>query len=274
MPVITIRDADDPRVAPYVSIRERDLTGRGDHFIVEGRVTLSVLVERSRFPVESIFILERRLPALQEVLARLPGKVPVYTADQAVFDAVAGFHVHRGILACARRTQTGDLEQIAARPRLVAGFGLSNHDNVGALMRNAAGLGAGGMILDGESCDPLYRKAIRVSAGTSLWMPWWRGGNGLDLLETLKRAGHTVWALTPDPAAEILWNLPPPDRLTLLVGAEGPGLSRDVIEACQPVRIPMAGGVDSLNVATAAAIALAHVCARDAAGSCGRAETD
>lgn len=259
---IQIEAPADPRVAPYVSIRERDLTGRGDRFIVEGRVTLDVLVARSRFEIESLFILERRLPALAPILARLAPGIPVYTATQEVFDAVAGFHVHRGVLACARRDAGCALSELATAPRLVAGFGLSNHDNVGALMRNAAGLGAGGVVLDGESCDPLYRKAIRVSAGTSLWLPWSRGGPPQELVDGLKAAGHVLWALTPDEAAPPLWQLEPPARLTLVVGAEGPGLPGEIIATCQPVRIPMAGDVDSLNVATAAAIALAHVSGR------------
>ena len=263
---IRIEAPADPRVAPYVSIRERDLTGRGDRFIVEGRVTLDVLVTRSRFPIESLFILERRLTALAPTLAKLAPGVPVYTAGQEVFDAVAGFHVHRGILACARRDEGLSLPEIAGAARLVAGFGLSNHDNVGALMRNAAGLGAGGVVLDAESCDPLYRKAIRVSAGTSLWLPWSRGGAPQELVAGLKAAGHALWALTPDEAAPPLWQLEPPARLTVLVGAEGPGLPREIIASCQPVRIPMAAGVDSLNVATAAAIALAHIAGRDQAG--------
>lgn len=260
---IRISDAGAPCLAPYVSIRERDLTGRGDRFIVEGRVTLGVLIERSRFPIESVFVLERRLPVIASLLETLDPSVPIYVADQDVFDAAAGFHVHRGILACARRGEPLAPEPFLARPRLVAGFGLSNHDNVGALMRNAAGLGASGVLLDAGSCDPLYRKAIRVSAGTSLWLPWHHGGSEQDLLRALEVAGHTLWALTPAPTAPALWDLTPPERLTLLVGAEGPGLAQNVIAACQPVRIPMAADVDSLNVATAAAIALSYVAAHD-----------
>ena len=256
---VRIDDPADPRVAPYVSIKERDLTGRGDQFIVEGRVALDVLVTRGRFALESVFVAEHRLPAAADSLARLDPGVPVYTASRAVFDAIAGFPVHRGILACGRKSTAEDLNGLLAKRRLVAGIGLSNHDNVGALFRNAAAFGAGGVILDAESCDPLYRKSIRVSGGAALWLPFHHGGAATELMEALEGAGHALWALTPQAVAPSLWDLPAPERLTVLVGAEGPGLPSAIIDRAQPVRIPMAPGVDSVNVATAAAIALAHV---------------
>ncbi|MEL6661621.1 MAG: RNA methyltransferase [Pseudomonadota bacterium] len=263
MAPILIEDARDPRVAAYTSIRERDLTGRGDRFIVEGKVTLEVLARRSRFEVDSVFIAEHRLGAVEDTLALLPPETPIYTASSDIFDEIAGFPVHRGVLACARKGEAVPVEALAAEPRLVVGIGLSNHDNVGALFRNAAAFGADGIILDAQSCDPLYRKAIRVSAGTALWLPFSHGGEAGAIVAALEQADQTLWALTPRADAPSLWDMDVPERVSLIVGAEGPGLPETILSACQPVRIPMAAGVDSLNVATAAAIALARISAED-----------
>ncbi len=264
---------DDPRIAAYTRIRERDLTGRDGRFIVEGKVTLEVLLTRSRFAVESLFLCERRLGPLAQLLERVPEDVPVYTAPQPVMDAVAGFPLHRGVLACARKGAPLTAADVLAAPvnagaaaaaagPVVVAIGLSNHDNIGALFRNAAAFGARGVLLDGESGDPLYRKSIRVSAGTALWLPFAHGGTADGLLAALEAAGHTAWALTPRASAAPLWDMAMPDRLALILGAEGPGLPDRVIRAATPVRIPMAPGVDSVNVATAAAIALGRAFSR------------
>ncbi|MEZ5955273.1 MAG: RNA methyltransferase, partial [Hyphomonas sp.] len=141
---------------------------------------------------------------------------------------------------------------------------LSNHDNVGACFRNAAAFGAGAVLLDGQCCDPLYRKAIRVSSGASLFLPFAHGGTGAEMVEAVKAAGYTVWAMTPHADAAPLRSLTIPDRLAILLGAEGPGLPGELIAACTPVRIPMSAGFDSINVATAGAIALAHAFDRGA----------
>ena len=261
MPVspIIINDPADPRIAAFTSIRERDLTGRDGRFIVEGRVTLQVLLERGRFPIESLFLVKSRLEPLADLLGDVPDGTPIYTAAQPVFDEIAGFPVHRGILACAKKTDLPPLAEFIRADVLLVAIGLSNHDNVGALFRNAAALGAGGVLLDGGSCDPLYRKSIRVSAGTALWLPFRHGGAALDIVSDLKQVGFTPWALTPRPSAPSIWDLPRPKKLALMVGAEGPGLPDDIIQAAQLARIPMSRDVDSLNVATAAAIALAAV---------------
>ncbi|MEM7767421.1 MAG: RNA methyltransferase [Pseudomonadota bacterium] len=266
-----IDQPDDPRIVPYTQIRERDLTGRGDRFIVEGKVTLEVLLRRGRFEIESLFLCETRLGPLAPLLALVPDGVPIYTAPQAVMDQVAGFPVHRGVLACARKGAPLPLERVVTEaasarspsgqppepvPVILVAIGLSNHDNVGALFRNAAGFGAGAVILDGESCDPLYRKAIRVSAGTCLWLPFVHGGTSGEILEAVRAAGFAPWALTPNRGAISLYATAPTRPVALIVGAEGPGLPDAVIGAAEPVRIPMAPDVDSLNVATSAAVAL------------------
>ncbi|MDP3459343.1 MAG: RNA methyltransferase [Hyphomonas sp.] len=260
---IPISGADDPRVAAYTAIRERDLTnGHGGRFIVEGKVTLETLLTRSRFAVESLFLCETRLAPLEHLLARVPASVPIYVAAQGVMDEVAGFPMHRGVLACGLKgAPRAAADILPAEGPSTALFlaGLSNHDNVGACFRNAAAFGAGAVLLDAESCDPLYRKAIRVSAGTALWLPFARGGTGAALIEAAEATGHEVWALTPHAGAEPLPALRVPKRVALLMGAEGPGLPRELIARARPVRIPMTDGFDSVNVATAAALALAHV---------------
>ena len=259
MKTVPISDADDPRVAPYVSIRERDLAGRSDgRFIVEGKVTLSILLERSRFEIESVFIGQSRLEPLSEILAQVPADVPVYVAPQAVMDQVAGFPIHRGVLACARKGQPFDAEKLLNAKTLLVLNGISNHDNVGAAFRNAAAFGAGGVLLDEQSCDPLYRKSIRVSAGAALWLPFVHDVQGADHLAWLQTAGFDIWAMTPQPEAEELHRLKPAAKTAILLGPEGPGLDDALIERCRAVRIKMAGGFDSINVATAGAIALSH----------------
>ena len=263
MPIIPINTPDDPRIAPYVSIREKDLTrGHGGRFIVEGKVTLETFLTRGRFAVESLFLAETRLSPLDDLLSRYVADVPVYVAPQAVMDAAAGFPMHRGVLACGLK---GDLPTPSAflatntpgSPLLMLS-GLSNHDNVGACFRNAAAFGAGAVLMDDQCCDPLYRKSIRVSAGTSLWLPYAFGGSGLEMVAAAKAAGYTVWAMTPQAGAAPLPALDVPDKLAILLGAEGPGLPGELIAAATPVRIPMAGGFDSINVATAGAIALSQ----------------
>ena len=148
-----------------------------------------------------------------------------------------------------------------ASPVLVL-IGLSNHDNVGACFRNAAAFGAGGVILDGQSCDPLYRKAIRVSAGTALSLPFSHGGTADEIFSALESAGYHIWSLTPRHEARSINDLAAPDKLALVLGAEGLGLPDALIERGQAVRLPMAEGFDSVNVATAGAIALSHVFGR------------
>lgn len=245
-------------------MKERDLFRRDGLFVVEGKVTLGRLVEASRFAVESVFVAESRLVPLAQTLARLDPAIPIYAAPQEVMDGVAGFHLHRGVLALARRGEDETCEALVARiamqptATMLALVELSNHDNVGACFRNAAALGADGVLLDAGSCDPLYRKSIRVSAGTALSLPFARSGTGAEMMTALQHHGFEAWALSPA-GGEPLHGLDPPQRLALMLGAEGPGLPATLMAQARRVSIPMSLGVDSLNVATAGAIALAHV---------------
>lgn len=262
--IFHVASASDPRLAPYLAIKERDLHQRDNRFIVEGRITVARLIENSRFPIESLFLSETRIEPMSDLLAKLDPWVPVYMAPQAVMDQTAGFHLHRGVLALARRETEATCDDLLAslgqrQPlTLLALIGLSNHDNVGACFRNAAALGADAILLDAQSCDPLYRKSIRVSAGTVLSLPFAHSGDGPSIVSKLQAADIECWTLTPR-GGEPLHTLTPPPRLALVLGAEGPGLPPALMDRCRRVSIAMSPGIDSLNVATAGAIALSHV---------------
>lgn len=256
---IRIESADDPRIAAYRAIRERDLAGRKGLFIAEGKVVLNVLFSARRFATESALILDRRLAGMQETLALAPPDMPVFTASQPVLDAIAGFHIHRGVLALGRRGPDTNVETLlAAMPQnaLVAVLvGISNHDNIGAIFRNAAAFGADAVLLDASCCDPLYRKAIRVSVGAALKIPFAVAQDGQELQAVFKRYGFAQIALSPSGTLPIgEWRRAP--RTALYLGSEGEGLPRTLMDAMTTVRIPIAAGFDSLNVAAASAIAL------------------
>ncbi len=239
-------------------MRERDLVKRDGCFIVEGRIALERLAAHGRFGLESVLVAEGKV----ETVAGLAGDTPVYSASQPVMDAVAGFHIHRGVLALARRGAPIEATALLRDASLVIVLvGLSNHDNVGACFRNAAAFGADAVLLDASSCDPLYRKAIRVSSGACLSLPFAQGGTGQDILDALGTAGFETWGLSPR-GEEELFDIAPPKRVALVLGAEGPGLPEALLKRTRQVRIPMKtsdAALDSLNVATAGAIALAHV---------------
>lgn len=258
--VIRIDDPGDPRVAPYLSIRERDLVGRRGEFIAEGEVVLRVLLGAgARCRPTSLLVAENRLPGLAPLIRRLPRDTPVYAARQPVMDAIAGFHIHRGILAHgAKPPDPGAATLMASlgrRALVMALFGISNHDNMGGLFRNAAAFGVGAVLLDPRCCDPLYRKAIRVSVGAALSVPFARLGEEEDVLALLKAQGFAALAFSPQGGAPIS-ALEPQQRVAILLGAEGPGLPASILSRARAVRIPMAAGWDSLNVAAASAIAL------------------
>jgi tRNA G18 (ribose-2'-O)-methylase SpoU len=258
--IISVNDPADPRLAPYLAVRERDLVGRGDGFIAEGEVVLRALLSPdARARPASILVAENRLGRLQPLLAAAPARTPVYVAAQAVMDAVVGFHIHRGMLAHGiRPPDPGVVALLASLPPralVVALYGIGNHDNRGGLFRNAAAFGADAVLLDARCCDPLYRKAIRVSVGAALKVPFAKAAPGEDLLATLAGAGFEAFALSPAGDTPVS-DLRRPDRAAVVLGAEGPGLPADVLARANTVAIPMAPGWDSLNVAVASAIVL------------------
>ena len=258
-PPVAIDDPADPRLAPYAAMRERDLVGREGRFVVEGEVALRLMLSaRARFRLESVLLAPERFPGLREALDAVAA--PVYLAGKPVMSAVTGFPIHRGVLAIGLRGEeprAADLVPPAPAPALVLGLdGLSNHDNVGGLFRNAAAFGADAVLADAATCDPLYRKAIRVSSGAALVTPFARMDE--DWAEFARVHDLAPLALSPAGAEEIE-ALPPLPRALVLVGAEGPGLPPGLIARMRGVRIAMSGGFDSLNVATAGAIALHHL---------------
>lgn len=263
---VRIDDPADPRIAGFVSIRERDLTGRDGLFVAEGTVVLRMLgaptARENGFAAEAILLLENRLAGVADVLASFPETVPVYIASSAVFDAVAGFNMHRGVLALGSKPpveQGGTLlGRLPETSLVLAGCGLSNHDNVGSIFRNAAAFGADAVFLDETSCDPLYRKAIRVSVGSVLSVPFSRGLGAEAMLDGLAQAGFEIWGLSPRGAVPVA-DIPAARRIALVLGTEGEGLPDSILSSFRTARIPQRPGLDSLNVATASGIALYQI---------------
>jgi tRNA G18 (ribose-2'-O)-methylase SpoU len=258
--IVAIDDPADPRIEAYAQVRERDLVGRLGGFIAEGEVVLRALVGAdARCRPASLLIAETRLQRLTPLIERLDPALPVFVAPQRVMDAITGFHIHRGVLAHGLRPPEPGaaalLDGLRARALVLVLCGIANHDNMGGLFRNAAAFGADGVLIDAACCDPLYRKAIRVSVGATLKVPFARLAPGEDALETLAGAGFTALALTPA-GGEPIERLARPSRAALLFGAEGPGLPPALLRRARQVSIPMAAGWDSLNVAAASAVAL------------------
>ena len=255
---LPIESADDPRIAAYRNIRERDLVGRQGRFVAEGRVVLNVLFSTSRFEAESVFLRENRLSGLSDLIERIPRNVPVYTASAAVMDEIAGFEIHRGILAIGRKPETSGealLDTLPDEALVVALSGISNHDNVGSIFRNAASFGAAAVLLTDDCCDPLYRKAIRVSVGATLKVPFARFSDTGALAAALHDRGYPILALSPRGEIDIA-DVRRSPRHALLLGSEGHGLSDEDMTRLPTARIAMAPDFDSLNVAAASAIAL------------------
>jgi tRNA G18 (ribose-2'-O)-methylase SpoU len=259
--LVRVEDAKEPALDRYLRIRERDLVGRDGQFVAEGEVVVRVLAFESPFAIRSLLLEERRVDAMRDVVDRVPPEVPAYVVPQRVMDAVVGFHIHRGVLAVGDR---GDaihpetlLRDVGAAAVVVGLVGLANHDNVGGVFRNAAAFGARGVLVDAATCDPLYRKAVRVSVGGALVVPFARCESETVMLDVIERAGYEAIALTPRGEISID-ELAPVDKRVLLLGTEGDGLPDHVLARARPVRIDMAKGkrIDSLNVAVASGIAL------------------
>lgn len=256
--IVPVSDPDDPRLEPYRGVKERDLVGRQGRFIAEGRVVVEKLIRAGRHPVRSLLLAQKRVGPMESLLAALPDEVPVYAAGQAVMDAVVGFHIHRGVLALGDRVDLDVgalLAGLPARALVVALSAVANHDNMGGVFRNAAAFGADAVVLDADCCDPLYRKAIRVSVGAALTTPFAQAARGADLVELLRAADLEVVALSPGGTAE-LRDVASCPRIAALFGSEGPGLPDEVLARTRTVRIAMAAGFDSLNLATTSGIVL------------------
>jgi tRNA G18 (ribose-2'-O)-methylase SpoU len=242
---------DDPRLADYRDVRDGDALARRGLFVAEGQLVVRQLLA-SRFVARSILVTDAALDALG---AAVPDVVPMYVGSRAAVEAVVGYAFHHGCLALGERGT--EVAPPTASPMLVALEHVSNPDNVGGIFRNALAFGAGGVLLSPGCADPLYRKAIRVSLGATLAVPFAHADDWQARLAALRAAGHTIVALTPSADAVPLDAFAWPSRPVLVVGAEGPGLRAETRAAADvAVRIPMAAGVDSLNASTASGIAL------------------
>ena len=258
MQVFRIDRFDDPRLAAYRNVSDAELLRRRNCFVAEGRLVVGRLLE-SAHQVESILVNHASFHALQAQLSRMAHDVPIYVCDTPDFAAITGFNLHRGCLALAQRPRERPLADLIGGADLILALeAVSDPDNVGSAFRNAAAFGAS-VVLNDACCDPLYRKAVRTSMGSVLRVPYARVDDWPDALRALKREGFTVVALTPrDDAMELHRRARTANqRIAVLVGSEGPGLSEEA-EALADVRvrIPMSREVDSLNLATATGIAL------------------
>lgn len=261
-----VADPSDPRLADYVALNDpqqrRAVERRGGYFIVEGMVAIERLLHNPRWRVRSLLLLDTLANRLAHHLRALPA--PVLVAPSEVLRSVVGFDLHRGALAAVDRPVALAAERlIAGAPLMVVTEGLNDHENLGSLFRNAAAFGVGCVLLDPTTADPLYRRSVRVSTGHVLDVPFASTAPLPAGLDVLRDAGATVVALTPSAGATDIREIDPPSEthpVALLVGAEGPGLTARTLAAADlRCRIPMAPGVDSLNVATAAAVALSHL---------------
>jgi tRNA G18 (ribose-2'-O)-methylase SpoU len=273
MALIRVTDAADERLADYthltdVALRSKHEPERG-LYIAESSSVIRRAVETGHRP-RSMLMAEKWLEGMDDVLVDVGagehGPVPVFVADPGILRAVTGFHLHRGALAAMHRPPLEPVESVLAMARggaparrIVILEDIVDHTNVGAIFRSVAALGADAVLVTPRCADPLYRRSVRVSMGTVFQVPWTRMLTWPGDLGDLRRAGFTVAALALSDASVSLdqFASSAPERVALILGTEGDGLTRAAQEAADVlVRIPMAGGVDSLNVAAASAVAL------------------
>ncbi|HYE87455.1 MAG TPA: RNA methyltransferase [Vicinamibacterales bacterium] len=255
----TVNSIDDPRVAGYKHIAEPDRLAELGVFVAEGRLVVRRLLELRSWNVESFLLTQNAVDALADVLPF--SRAPIYLVEQSVMNGIAGFNIHRGCLALVQRPVPPTLDRIAAGPlsRVLVLEGVNNPDNVGGLFRSAAAFGIELIVLGPNCGDPLYRKAIRTSMGATLSVPFVTAPQWPGAIRDLRVDGFTVVALTPHRQAAPLEEIFPHAKLALLVGSEGTGLTEEAMRAATlRIRIPTTPDVDSLNVTTAASIAMYH----------------
>jgi len=257
--VVDVADPADPRLDDFRNLTDADVRPDRRGIVIAEGVTVVQRLAASPYRVRAVIGVTDRLAAVERDLRA--HDVPGYAVDKWVLSEVVGFRVTRGILAAADRgADRTAAELLAAADRVVVLEGLNDFENLGALFRNAAAFGVQAVLMDPRCADPLYRRSVRVSMGHVLAVPFARlPAPWPESLAAVRAAGHRLLALTPGggtPLAELV----APPRWALLAGAEGPGLTDGALAAADTgVRIPMAPGVDSLNVATATALALARL---------------
>lgn len=258
-PGIRVSSIDDPRISPYRHLAAPDALLDLGVFLAEGRLVVRRLLELQQWSIESILLTPPAAGNLADVLHLTTA--PIYIVEQEVMNGVAGFNIHRGCLAIVRRPAATTLDRVADGPlaRVLVLEGVNNPDNVGGLFRTAAAFGIELVVLGPRCGDPLYRKAIRTSMGATLSVPFATAAQWPGAIADLRADGFTVVALTPQLMAPPLEDIRPAAKLALLVGSEGDGLTREAFDAATLMaRIPMSQTVDSLNVTTAASIAMYH----------------
>jgi tRNA G18 (ribose-2'-O)-methylase SpoU len=253
---IEIESADDPRVADYLGLRSREEST--EFFIAESELVVSRLIT-SKFKVRSFLLSPSRYERLQSVVD--PVAAPVYVASREMMQEIAGFDVHRGALASARRRPSLTLPDVAAGAhRLLVLEGSNDAENIGAVARSARALGFDALVLDPTCADPYSRRCVRVSMGEILHLRVARCARWPDPITFLNDAGFETWALTPSATADSLFSMGMPDKVALIAGSEGSGLTDAARRLTHyDVRIPMHHDVDSLNLGHALAIAMAAV---------------
>lgn len=259
--VFDIEDSADPRLDDFRDLnsvdRRPDLPSGKGLVIAEGVLVVQRMLA-SRFRPRALLGTDRRLG---ELAADLDGvDIPFYRANAEVMAAAVGFHLNRGVLAAASRPGELSVDEVIAGARTVAVLeGVNDHENLGSIFRNAAGLGVDGVLFGTGCADPLYRRAVRVSMGHALLVPYAWATAWPEDLGVLRDNGFRTLAMTPNPAAPTLARAMTElaaDKVAMMVGAEGPGLQEHTMRSADVrVRIPMSRGTDSLNVATAAALA-------------------
>jgi tRNA G18 (ribose-2'-O)-methylase SpoU len=260
--IVHVDAATDPRLEPYRHVGDHRWLREHGLFAAEGRFVLERLVSSRTHPIHSVLVSPTAYTALEATLQGLD--VPTYVAPQALLNETAGYNFHRGCLALAARPAPRSFDDVASGVTLLLGLErIGNPDNVGGLFRTAAAFGVGGILLDERSSDPYYRKSIRTSMGAVLGLPFATIADWSATISSLRDRGFEPVALTPSLTAIDLDELSTraaPARTLVLVGAEDSGLTDAILSAgVVPVRIPMAKGVDSLNVVVAAGVALSRV---------------
>ncbi len=261
MHVVPVSDPSDARLRDYVALTDVVLRRVSEPaaglYLAESAKVIERALTAGHQP-RSVLLQQKWLDELEPLLASFD--IPVYLADPAVLEKITGFAMHRGALASMQRPQLPEVGTLLRDARRVVVLeDIVDHTNVGAIFRAVAGLGADAVLITPRCADPFYRRAVRVSMGTVLQIPWTRLEEWPRGAEQLHEAGFEIAALALDPGAVDLaeYAQHPPDRVALLLGTEGDGLSRAGLDAADTVvTIPMARGVDSLNVAAASAVAL------------------
>ncbi|MEU6402827.1 RNA methyltransferase [Streptomyces sp. NPDC046985] len=258
--LITVDDPDDPRLHDYTGLTDVELRRRREPaeglFIAEGEKVIRRAIDAG-YATRSMLLSAKWVDALRDVIEELPA--PVYAVAPEVAEQVTGYHVHRGALASLQRKPLPGAAALLGTARRVAVMeSVNDHTNIGAIFRSAAALGMDAVLLSPDCADPLYRRSVKVSMGAVFSVPYARLDAWPTGLQAVREAGFALLALTPADRAKPLDEVAPHrmDRVALMLGAEGSGLSRQALAAADEwVRIPMSHGVDSLNVGAAAAVA-------------------